>query len=177
MVKGPVLIPEGVTVNVDKKTVIISGPHGQVSCQIPESISVEKEGDKLLITRSSKEGAKSLYGLVVRMISNAIKGVKDGWTKTLELVGTGYRARLEGQDLILSLGFSHPVKVTPPAGITFSVTENKITVSGADKALVGQVAANIRKIKPPEPYQGKGVRYEGEVVRRKAGKSAKTASA
>lgn len=176
--KKPIAIPEGVTVVVGQGEVKIRGAKGELSYNIPQDLAAEVRGQEVIVSRKNdSKTAKSLHGLLARVIKNATFGVTVGWSKTLELVGTGYRARVDGGNLVLSIGFSHPVVISPPEGITLAVSENKVTVSGADKAIIGQVAANIRKVRPPEPYQGKGIRYEGEYVRKKAGKSAKTAVA
>ena len=172
--KKPIQVPESVKVNVKGNLVKISGAKGEMSYKIPQGLDVELENGTVQVIKKSKSPlAQKLYGLFARLLSNGITGVEEGWKKTLALIGTGYRARVDGNSLVLALGFSHPVKFDPPEGISFSVEENKITVSGIDKHMVGQVAANIRDARPPEPYQGKGVRYENEYVRRKAGKSAK----
>lgn len=167
-------IPEDTEVSVEGRLVKTSGPKGELEFRLPAEIEVKSEDGKILVgrKRNSKQ-ARSLHGTVNRIIRNNLKGVSEGWSKTLELVGTGYRARLEGSALVLSIGYSHPVKVEAPEGISFSVEENKVTVSGTDKVLVGQVAANIRKVRPPEPYKGKGIKYIDEIVRRKAGKATK----
>lgn len=176
--KKPLKIVEGVSIRVDGQTAKVCGPKGELEYTIPAGITAKVEGDELLISRDSEiKFVKSLHGTVQRVLDNAIKGTSRGWSKILELVGTGYRARLEGGSLVLAIGFSHPVKFNPPEGITFDVEENNITVSGADRHLVGQVAANVRAVRPPEPYKGKGIKYVGEYVRRKAGKAAKTATA
>lgn len=176
--KKPLKVKEGVTVTVDGQTVKVAGPKGELTYELPAGIGAKLEEGELLISRDSEEKfVKSLHGTMQRVLDNAQKGVTDGWSKTLELVGTGYRARLEGPSLILAIGFSHPVKFDPPEGIAFSVEENNITISGIDRQLVGQTAANIRAVRPPEPYKGKGIKYVGEYVRRKAGKAAKTATA
>ncbi|OGY08481.1 MAG: 50S ribosomal protein L6 [Candidatus Blackburnbacteria bacterium RIFCSPHIGHO2_01_FULL_44_64] len=172
--KKPIQIPEGVKINLEGEVINISGLKGEISYRIPSELSVEVKDEVIrVIKKSNTLFAQKIYGLFARLITNGITGVSIGWKKTLALIGTGYRARLEDKTLVLALGFSHPVKFNPAQGISFSIEENKITVSGLDKYLVGQTAANIRAARPPEPYQGKGVRYENEYVRRKAGKSAK----
>lgn len=176
--RKPLKIAEGVTISVDGQTVTVRGPKGELEHAIPAGITAKIEGDELLISRDSEvKFVKSLHGTVQRTLDNAIKGTTLGWSKTLELVGTGYRARLEGASLILAIGFSHPVRFDPPEGITFNVEEASITVSGIDRHLVGQTAANVRAVRPPEPYKGKGIKYVGEYIRRKAGKAAKTVTA
>ncbi|MCS4277622.1 large subunit ribosomal protein L6 [Mycetocola sp. BIGb0189] len=171
----PIQIPAGVTVAVDGQNVAVKGPKGELSLVVANPIEVALEENQVLVTRPNDErDSRSLHGLTRTLINNQIIGVTDGYTKGLEVVGTGYRVALKGANLEFALGFSHPVVVEPPAGITFSVEgNNKVTVAGIDKQAVGEVAANIRKIRKPEPYKGKGVRYAGEIVRRKAGKAGK----
>lgn len=172
----PIKMPEGAEVVLDGKQVRVTTPKGAVEFDLPNFItaSLTEEGLKINRSRNSKI-TRSMHGLQHRLIENTLKGFGEGWSKTLELIGTGYRARVEGEDLVLLVGYSHPVKIKAPAGIKFSVEENRITVSGVDRYLVGQVAAWVRMPRPPEPYKGKGVRYVGERVRRKAGKAAKAA--
>lgn len=170
----PVQIPQGVTVNVNNSLVSVKGPKGESSFEIPRGIDVVvADGTIQVATNRKDKPGKALYGLTRALLANQVKGLTQGFSKTLELVGVGYRANLTGTNLVLSVGYSHPVTITPPQGISFSVAEGKIVVSGTDKQLVGQIAANIRAVKPPEPYKGKGIRYEGEYVRKKAGKAAK----
>lgn len=172
--KKPIQVPDTVKVNIEGNLIKVSGVKGEMTYQIPQELGVEVENGTVQVVKKGKSAlAQKLYGLFARLLSNGIAGVERGWGKTLALIGTGYRARIEGKSLVLALGFSHPVKFDPPEGISFSVEENKVIVSGIDRHIVGQVAANIRAARPPEPYQGKGVRYENEYVRRKAGKSAK----
>lgn len=176
--KKPIQIPEGVNVRLDARVLMVSGPKGELSHKIPRLLEVSLEDSHIIIKRKNdSKTAKSLHGLYARLIRNSVKGVLEGWTKALELVGTGYRARLEGDSLVLSVGFSHPLRIKPPSGISFSVEEGKITVSGVSKYLVGQAAANIRRVRPPEHYKGKGIRYEGEEIRLKPGKAAKAGPA
>lgn len=176
--KKSLAIPSGVLVSVEGKTVKVAGPKGELEYVLPNGIEVKIESGELIVSRKQEtKFVRSLHGTIQRILSNAVQGVLGNWSKTLELVGTGYRARLEGNSLVLAIGFSHPVKLDPPAGISFTLEENKIAVSGADRHLVGQVAANIRAVRPPEPYKGKGIKYVDEYVRRKAGKAAKTATA
>ena len=170
--KKPIIIEGDISVTINDRVVNVSGPRGALVVQVPNGIEV-KLIDKTLHVKTKKEGAENLQGLTRTLISNAIYGVKSGWTKSLELVGVGFRAQTSGNELILSLGFSHPVKIIAPSGVTFAVSENKITVSGADKYLIGEVAASIRRLKGAEPYKGKGIRYEGEYIRKKVGKAAK----
>jgi large subunit ribosomal protein L6 len=173
--KLPIPLPSGVTVSVDGQNVAVKGPKGELALTVSEPIKVALEDNTIVVTRPDDEAkSKSLHGLTRTLIANNVHGVSTGFTKTLEIVGTGYRAAAKGANIELALGFSHPVVVEPPQGITLTVEGNtKIIVSGVDKQAVGEVAANIRKIRKPEPYKGKGVRYEGERVRRKAGKSGK----
>jgi large subunit ribosomal protein L6 len=171
----PIDIPAGVEVKIDGQDVAVKGPKGELSLTVANPIAVALEEGQLLVTRPDDERAsRSLHGLTRTLIANQIIGVTDGYSKGLEVVGTGYRVVSKGDSIEFALGFSHPITVDPPAGISFTVEgNNKLTVSGIDKQAVGEVAANIRKLRKPEPYKGKGVRYAGEVVRRKAGKSGK----
>jgi len=171
----PIDVPGAVTVTIDGQAVNVKGPKGELSLVVKEPIEVKLEEGQVLVTRPDDERAsRSLHGLTRTLIANQIIGVTEGYSKSLEVVGTGYRVQSKGSGVEFALGFSHPVNVEPPAGITFEVEgNNKLTVKGIDKQAVGEVAANIRKIRKPEPYKGKGVRYSGEVVRRKAGKSGK----
>lgn len=163
------------TIAVDGSAVSVKGPKGELTLQVASPIEVKVEEGQVLVTRPDDEReSRSLHGLTRTLINNNIIGVTQGYSKGLEVVGTGYRVQQKGGSLEFALGFSHPVLVDPPAGITFAVEgNNKVTVSGIDKQAVGEAAANIRKIRKPEPYKGKGVRYAGEVVRRKAGKAGK----
>ena len=171
----PIDIPGGVTVNIDGQNVTVKGPKGELSLVISNPIRVSIEDNQVVVTRPDDErNSRSLHGLTRTLIANQITGVTQGYEKGLEVVGTGYRVATKGASLEFALGYSHPITVDPPAGITFEVEgNNKLTVKGIDKQAVGEVAANIRKLRKPEPYKGKGVRYAGEVVRRKAGKSGK----
>jgi large subunit ribosomal protein L6 len=171
----PIEIPAGVTVAVDGSVVTVKGPKGELTLNVASPIEAKVEDGQVLVTRPDDEReSRSLHGLTRTLISNQIIGVTQGYTKGLEVVGTGYRVAQKGSSVEFALGFSHPVLVDPPAGISFTVEgNNRLTVSGIDKQAVGEAAANIRKIRKPEPYKGKGVRYAGEVVRRKAGKSGK----
>ncbi len=174
--KVPVPVPTGVDITIDGAAVTVTGPKGTLQHSIPTPIQVARdESGALVVTRPDDERAsRSLHGLTRTLLSNLVTGVTEGYTKHLEIVGTGYRVVAKGTDLEFALGFSHPVVVTAPEGITFEVTSpTRFAVSGIDKQQVGEVAANIRKIRKPEPYKGKGVRYAGEVVRRKAGKAGK----
>jgi large subunit ribosomal protein L6 len=171
----PVEIPAGVTVTADGQFISVKGPKGELSLTVANPIEVNIEDNQVVVTRPDDERAsRSLHGLTRTLIANQIIGVTQGYTKGLEIVGTGYRVAQKGNSVEFALGFSHPVLIDPPAGISLTVEgNNKLTVSGIDKQAVGEVAANIRKIRKPEPYKGKGVRYAGENVRRKAGKSGK----
>jgi len=171
----PIAIPTGVDVTVTGSAVTVKGPKGELALTIASPIEVKIEDGQLLVTRPDDEReSRSLHGLTRTLIANQIIGVTTGYSKGLEIVGTGYRVQAKGSSLEFALGFSHSITVDPPAGISFAVEgNNKLTVHGIDKQAVGEVAANIRKLRKPEPYKGKGVRYAGEVVRRKAGKSGK----
>lgn len=172
--KKPVEVPAGVTVDQEAGQLRVSGPRGQIQIEIPTKISLEISGGKILVKRSADDKkVKALHGLYRQKINNALKGVTAGFSKTLELVGAGFKANVSDNILTIAVGFSHPVEISAPPGIAFGVEQNKIIVSGSDRELVGQIAADIRKIKPPEPYKGKGIRYEGEQIRKKAGKAAK----
>jgi len=171
----PIAIPTGVDVTVTGSAVTVKGPKGELALTVASPIEVKIEDGQLLVTRPDDEReSRSLHGLTRTLIANQIIGVTTGYSKGLEIVGTGYRVQAKGSSLEFALGFSHSITVDPPAGISFAVEgNNKLTVHGIDKQAVGEVAANIRKLRKPEPYKGKGVRYAGEVVRRKAGKSGK----
>ncbi|MBI3984877.1 MAG: 50S ribosomal protein L6 [Candidatus Levybacteria bacterium] len=171
----PVLINQGVTVSISGQDVTVNGPKGTLSFHVPNGIKAEVVDGQIIVTQSKKndKGTRALFGLTRSLLLNLVKGVSEGFESKLELTGVGFRAQAAGDTLTLSLGFSHPVVVKGVAGITFSVAENIITVSGIDKALVGNTAANVRAIRPPEPYKGKGIKYVGEHIRRKVGKAAK----
>jgi large subunit ribosomal protein L6 len=174
--KIPVPVPAGVDVAIEGDLVTVKGPKGTLTHRIPSPIQVERgEAGALVVTRPDDErSSRALHGLTRTLLANLVTGVTDGYQRKLEIVGTGYRVVAKGANLEFALGFSHPVVVEPPAGISFSVeSPTKLTVSGIDKQQVGEVAANIRKIRKPEPYKGKGVRYAGEQVRRKVGKAGK----
>lgn len=172
--RTPITIPQGVTVTVNGTSVVVKASKGELTVEIPAHISVAVEGDTVTVSRSNDEKhTKSLHGLVRSLINNSIEGVTEGFKKTLKLVGTGYRVKAQGKGVELSVGYSHPVAITPVDGVELKVEgQDTIHVSGYDKQKVGQVAAEIRKVRPPEPYKGKGIRYEDEVVRRKQGKAA-----
>jgi len=174
--KKPIPIPSGVEVTIDGDHVAVKGPKGSLGLDVVGDLAVAVDGDEVLVTRADDQRSnRSLHGLTRTLLSNMVLGVSEGFRKELEIVGVGYRATAQGPErLELLLGFSHPVFVDAPKGITFEVpVQTRIVVQGFDKQLVGQVAADIRRIRKPEPYKGKGVRYAGELVRRKAGKSAK----
>jgi large subunit ribosomal protein L6 len=171
----PIPIPTGVEVSIDGSAVAVKGPKGELALVVASPIAVQVEDGQVLVTRPDDERAsRSLHGLTRTLIANQIIGVTDGYSKGLEVVGTGYRVQAKGSSLEFALGYSHSITVDAPTGISFVVEgNNRLTVHGIDKQAVGEVAANIRKLRKPEPYKGKGVRYAGEVVRRKAGKSGK----
>ena len=170
--KKAVAIPSGVTVTIEGQTVTVKGPKGQLAWTVAEEIEVKQEGGELtLAKRQETQRAQAMWGLSRTLVANMVQGVTQGYEQTLELVGVGYRAAMKGQALSMQLGFSHDVDIQPPAGITFVVPkQTEIKISGIDKQVVGETAARIRRIRPPEPYKGKGVRYQGETVRRKEGK-------
>ena len=173
--KQPVTVPAGVDVKIDGHIVTVKGPKGELTREFNPMMTISQEGEEIIVSRpdDSRE-ARSLHGLTRTLIHNMVEGVSNGYQKKLQLVGVGYRAALKGKDLEMQLGFSHPVLVEAPENITFEVpSQTEIIVSGPSKEQVGQVAANIRKWRKPEPYKGKGIRYEGEHVRRKAGKAGK----
>jgi large subunit ribosomal protein L6 len=173
--RQPIPVPSGVDITLGAQNLVsVKGPRGQLSRAVPQGITVKREDGALLVERGTDEGRdRALHGLTRTLVNNMVVGVTTGFTRTLEVQGVGYRAQLQGSNLQLALGFSHPVVVAPPEGITFAVEGPRVHVQGIDKEQVGQVAANIRKIRPPEPYKGKGIRYMGERVRRKAGKTGK----
>jgi large subunit ribosomal protein L6 len=174
--RNPITVPASVTVSLSGDQVTVAGPNGSMSRTVPEGITLHQEGDQLVVERASDETReRSLHGLTRTLVANMVTGVTQGWTKELEIIGVGYRAAASTPGVLdLALGFSHPVKYQAPEGITFEVpVPTRVVVKGADKEVVGQVAASIRKLRKPEPYKGKGVRYLGERVLRKAGKAAK----
>ncbi len=172
--KAPIEIPDGVTVTIEPARVAVVGPLGSLQQQVPQRMKIEQTDGVLTVTRPTERGEdRSLHGLTRTLVANMVEGVTKGFEKKLEIQGVGYRAQLKGADLELNVGYSHPVTIKPRTGITFEVpTPTEIVVKGTDKQVVGQTAAEIRKVRPPEPYKGKGIRYEGEYVRRKVGKRA-----
>jgi len=171
---SPIDLPAGVSVSISPGRVMVNGPLGELSQQVPQRISVEQRDGELVVTRPTERGEdRALHGLTRTLVANMVEGVTKGFTKTLEIQGVGYRAGLRGADLELNVGFSHAVVKKAPQGITFEVPQpTQVVVKGIDKQQVGQVAAEVRAVRPPEPYKGKGIRYEGEYVRRKIGKRA-----
>jgi large subunit ribosomal protein L6 len=171
----PVVVPSGVDVTISGRDVTVQGPKGTLSLAVAEPIEVKQDAGVITVTRPSDEGEiRALHGLSRSLIANMVTGVTTGYAKTLEIVGVGYRVQARGKDLEFALGFSHPVLVSPPEGVSFRVeTPTRFVVEGIDKQQVGEVAANIRKLRKPDPYKGKGVRYSGEQIRRKAGKAGK----
>ena len=171
----PVTVPSGVDVTIDGRQVTVKGPKGTLSVEVSAPIDVTQDDGVITVTRPSDEGEiRALHGLSRSLIANMVTGVTDGYRKTLEIVGVGYRVQARGKDLEFALGFSHPVPVPAPDGISFKVeTPTRFVVEGIDKQQVGEVAANIRKLRKPDPYKGKGVRYQGEQIRRKVGKAGK----
>ncbi|KRB52744.1 MAG: 50S ribosomal protein L6 [Pseudomonadota bacterium] len=170
--KKAVAVPSGVTVTIEGQTVTVKGPKGQLAWTVAEEIEVKQEGAELLLTkRVDSTRAQAMWGLSRTLVANMVEGVTSGFEKTLELVGVGYRAAMKGNALSMQLGFSHDVDVPAPAGVTFTVPkQTEIKISGIDKQVIGEIASQIRRLRPPEPYKGKGVRYAGEKVRRKEGK-------
>lgn len=175
--KKPIKLESDVKVSLDHEMIRVEGPQGKVDLAVPPSFEVKIIDSLIEIAGKDGRSAKNIQGLFRSLLQNAITGVKTQWTKTLELVGVGYRAQTTGNTLELNLGFSHPVKISAPEGVTIKVAENKIIVCGADKYKVGELAASIRRVKPPEPYKGKGIRYENEHIRKKLGKAAKAVGA
>jgi len=171
----PIVLPKGVEVQIQGVEVRVKGPKGELTRQLHREMTVEQADGQLLVSRPSEEPRhRAMHGLTRTLVNNMVTGVSEGFSKVLEMQGVGYRAQTQGKDLVLAIGFSHPVRVSPPEGIEFEVEgTSRIVVRGINKELVGQVAADVRKIRPPEPYKGKGIRYAGEYVRRKAGKAGK----
>ncbi|NJM78361.1 MAG: 50S ribosomal protein L6 [Acaryochloridaceae cyanobacterium RU_4_10] len=173
--KRPIPIPDKVTITLEGQTVSVKGPKGQLSRSLVPEVSVEQEDSTLLVKRRNESRlARQRHGLSRTLVANMVEGVSQGFQKRLEIQGVGYRAQIQGKNLSLSVGYSHPVVIEPPEGIQLAVENNtNVTVSGIDKEIVGNIAASIRAVRPPEPYKGKGIRYSGEVVRRKVGKAGK----
>lgn len=174
--RAPVGIPSGVTVNIKKNLVEVKGPKGELSRDFPPEIEIKEEDGQLVVTRHSDHRVhRSKHGLVRALLNNMVVGVSNGFKKDLYIEGVGYRANLQGKNLVLSVGYSHPVEFVPPDGIAFEVDKSgrELAVTGIDKEMVGEIAARIRRVRPPEPYKGKGIRYVGERIRRKAGKAGK----
>lgn len=171
--RKPITRPDNVKVTINDNIITVEGPKGVLNERIPQDISIEINDSELLITRpSDAKKHRALHGLTRALVANMVEGVSKGFEKKLELVGVGYRAQMQGSKLVINIGFSHPVEVEPPQGIEFEApAATKITIKGIDKQLVGNTAAHIRAIRKPEPYKGKGIKYEGEIIRRKAGKS------
>jgi len=172
--KKPIAVPDGVTVEIRPGSVAVRGPKGELRQVVPLRIKIEHDGETIVVTRPTERGEdRALHGLTRTLVANMVEGVTNGYEKRLEIQGVGYRAALRGTSIELLLGFSHPVVVEPPEGIEFEIpTPTQVIVRGIDKQSVGQVAADIRRLRPPEPYKGKGIRYTGEIVRRKVGKRA-----
>ena len=173
--KAPIPIPDKVTVNLSGLAVTVKGPKGELSRTLPEGVSISQDGDHLLVSPTSEaRRSRERHGLSRTLVANMIEGVSQGFTRKLEIVGVGYRAQVQGKKLVVSAGYSHPVEMVPPDGVTFAVENNTtVIVSGADKELVGNEAAKVRAIRKPEPYKGKGIKYEGERILRKVGKTGK----
>lgn len=173
--KRPIPVPNNVTVTIADQHVAVKGPKGELSRILPGEVEVVQEGDTLLVNRRSESRvARQRHGLCRTLVANMVEGVSQGFQRRLEIQGVGYRAQVQGRNLVLSVGYSHPVQIEPPEGIQLAVENNtNVVVSGTNKEIVGNIAAQIRAVRPPEPYKGKGIRYAGEVVRRKAGKAGK----
>ncbi len=173
--KVPIALPKGVEVRIDGPRVVVKGPRGELSRDLVPEITVKQEDGQIVVSRPSDQARhRAMHGLTRTLVANMVAGVSEGFSKTLEMQGVGYRAQMQGKELVLAIGFSHPVQIPPPPNIEFEVEgTTKIIVKGISKEQVGQVAADIRKVRPPEPYKGKGIRYAGEYVRRKAGKAGK----
>ena len=169
---APITINKDISASLDGSTFVVKGPKGELRLAVPEGITVAVTADTVTVARKHNDKpSRAVHGALRAIISNMVAGVTKGWSRVLELSGVGYRASMSGANLVLSVGFSHSVTITPTSGITFTVSENKITITGIDKQQVGQMAANIRRLKKPEPYKGKGIKYEGEHIRKKAGKA------
>ena len=172
---NPIALPDGVEIQQEDGQIKVKGPKGELSVALPEGIAVTQE-DRNVVVKRDKEEQKAIHGTVRSLLDNCVRGVSEGWTKSLEIVGSGYRAAVNGSSLDMAMGYSHPVNLEIPEGLTAQVVKNTITISGIDRQAVGQFAAIIRAVRKPEPYKGKGIRYEGEHVRRKAGKALKSGS-
>ncbi|MBC8143943.1 MAG: 50S ribosomal protein L6 [bacterium] len=172
--KRPIVMPAGVSMRRDGDTIVVKGPKGELQTRVSDKVTIALENNEMTVTRSNDEAeSRSLHGLTRTLIANMVQGVTDGYTRRLEIVGVGYRAELRGKALLLNLGYSHPIMLFPPDAVKVETpTATTIAITGIDKQLVGQIAAKIRSFRPPEPYKGKGIKYEGEQIRRKAGKSA-----
>lgn len=177
--KQPIALPSGVTVTVKAPEVTVQGPKGTLTFRLHHRLNVTPEGSNIVVSVPSPDNRndRALWGLGRQLVANAVEGVSKGFEKRLEITGVGFKAVPQGANLVLNLGFSHPITFSPPAGITLAVEKNVIVVTGTDKQVVGEVAATIRRLKPPEPYKGKGIKYVGEIIRRKAGKVMKAAGA
>ncbi|BAB75900.1 50S ribosomal protein L6 [Anabaena sp. FACHB-709] len=173
--KRPITVPAKVQVTIDGTKVVVKGPKGELSRELPANVSVSQEGETLQVTRRDEtRTSRQLHGLSRTLVANMVEGVSQGFQRRLEIQGVGYRAQVQGRNLVLNMGYSHQVQIEPPDGIQFVVENNtNVIVSGYDKEIVGNTAAKVRAVRPPEPYKGKGIRYAGEVVRRKAGKTGK----
>ena len=173
--KSPISIPNKVTVAIDGSHIVVKGPKGELSRVLPSAVTVEQEGETLLVKRQNESRiSRQLHGLSRTLVANMVQGVSQGFQRRLEIQGVGYRAQVQGRTLTLNVGYSHQVQISPPEGVQLAVeTNTNVIVTGFDKEQVGNIAAQIRAVRPPEPYKGKGIRYAGEVVRRKAGKAGK----
>ena len=173
--KAPIPVPDKVNVSLDGLTVTVKGPKGELSRTLPDGVSITQDGAQLLVAPTSENRrSRERHGLSRTLVANMVEGVSQGFTRKLEIIGVGYRAQVQGKKLVVSAGYSHPVEMVPPEGVTFAVENNTtVLVSGADKEVVGNEAAKVRAIRPPEPYKGKGIKYEGERILRKAGKTGK----
>ena len=174
--KRPITVPAKVQIKIDGASISVKGPKGELSRELPSEISVSQEGDVLTVSRrDDSRVCRQMHGLSRSLVSNMVEGVSKGFERKLQLQGVGYRAQVKGKDLVLNVGYSHPVEIPPPSGVQFAIEDKGVTivVSGYDKEVVGNISAQIRAVRPPEPYKGKGIRYSDEVVRRKAGKAGK----
>jgi large subunit ribosomal protein L6 len=174
----PIAVPQGVTVDIKKNAVVVKGPKGELSRTFDPDMKIKLDDGQLTIQRPTDQRRhRAIHGLTRALLNNMVQGVSQGFSRRLQIEGVGYRAEMQGQNLVLNVGYSHPVVIEPPSGISFEVEKGyrSLVVSGIDKEMVGEMAARIRRVRPPEPYKGKGIRYEGEYVRRKAGKAGKVA--